>query len=377
MLKKLKSFVSVLMLIVFTCNVLWGCDTEDGEKTDTVEVRLESVKKGFTKNSVYVIKAEDFEEFKEAALGGSWKRMSYKVPVVSEMSTGETYYIIGHTVGQTRDGSDIQLEGGRMQIIGREVYSGNGLINTYNAIDHLSSGSFGPDETEVVFERDTIYGDNSYDVSAEATGKKTEYFVYAEIKVKKEMKMCVNYHIKGTVSEDKYGEEIVGETAANVYYTQQIQLSNLKYRYLEGKDYVDGRYSESALKESIDMEIGKTYYLVVSVNVQSMLEKSDGETLTLETKIPHLSLLNGTLDSADSGNYTETVESGEKIMRVTFKIPDPDVGEKNYVFVYKLTPVSEEGYPWMTFKLYTTSEISVMGGLNRFEIELPFGKKPE
>jgi hypothetical protein len=158
-----------------------------------------------------------------------------------------------------------------------------------------------------------------------------------------------------------------------VYYTEKIELSDFKIRYLEGKDYVDGRYSESSLKDSIDMEVGKTYYLVVSVNVQSMLEKADGETLTLETVITHLTLVNGTLDSADSGNFTETVDGPEKSMKVTFKIPDPSEGVKKYDFVYKLIPITEDGYPWMYFKVYTNSEVSVMGGYNWNEIKLPFG----
>ena len=130
MLKFLKRILILLLTVALASAMFTGCLSTDEEKDDSNEpVKLKNIKKGFTGNDVYVIKAEDFEEFKENALGGNWKKFTYEVPVVDEMLTGETYYIIGHTYGQTKDGRDIQLDEGRLQIYGKDVYRETGIFS--------------------------------------------------------------------------------------------------------------------------------------------------------------------------------------------------------------------------------------------------------
>ena len=372
-MKMLKRIFLSFMICVLISASFTGClgneKESDKEKAPAEKVSLLSVKRGFTNSSVYVIKAEDFEEFKETATGGTFKRLGYKVPVVTEMSVGETYYIIGQTVGQTKDGSDIEFSEGRMQILGRDVYDGTSLLNTYNSFEHVSSDSFSAGDVDTEITRDTLYGVNSYDIIATANGKKAEFFVYVEIKVKEEMKLCVNYGVRGTVIHKEYGEKAVAETEANVYYNEQIELTEFKAQYLKSEDYVNGRYEESALKDSLELTVDEPSYMVVTVGVKSMLERSDGEKLTLEAHIPHISLVEETLDFAGSGSYEEDFGSSDKDMFVTFKMPEPEVGEKKFTFVYKLIPRSTTGYMSIYFYVSTDSAVSIMGKTTSLEFD--------
>lgn len=345
MLKKLICIITLISMLVSGTALLSGCskDTEDNGTEGTVEtegVKLKSPTKGQVYNDVYVINSKDFNEFKKAATGGSSKRSSYNVPVVEQLNTEDSYYVIGHTAAQSGDGKDITLKNGFFNVHGTDFEDGYTISERFGELERLETGTFSADSTTVKVTQDK-FNDHGYNVEAEIYSSKADFFVYLKVKVTEEMRLNVSYSTIRDTSYTEYNKETTGTAELNVYlYFEHIILSNFKASYLAAEDYVNGVYSTSSLKDSMEMKVGEDYYVVVYATVTTLSHASKGKTLTLKAKIPNKNVIDGTLDTAASGSYAETIDRAVKTMEIDFRIPDPSAGDKKYEFIFKVTPLA-------------------------------------
>ncbi len=336
MLKKLKFALCILTLAALTGAMLFGCSKDNVSK------------EGYTNNDCYIIKESDYSEFKDRySLRESEDEKKkdeepYRVPYVETLTAGERYYIVGYTLSVTKDDSVI------------EFWNDCGFTLTANvpiseAIDVVDTGyDICGGGSDVRINRDTEQESNEkvmfYNVVPTASSGQMEFISYLVIEPKAEVTIDIRYQIVGSRYKSYNGAyfdraNTVSEDRGTVYFSKKIDISNVTVQYIAGKDYINGSYDSSAIKDALNMKVGKVYYMIIIANLTSQIEESAGETFSLDVKLP-LALVDGTLEVAGSGNFNESKTDTEKNISVSFKIPEKSEGEKKITCIVKLIPVA-------------------------------------
>lgn len=350
MIKRLKAVLAISVLVALAAIALIGCSFGGGSS------------KGSTSNRCYIIKSDDFYDFQTNMLSTEDEKdkkdkSEYTVPAVDEMTIGETYYIVGYTKASTSDGSALEFKGGefRLRSEDSEILISDVLeVNDYGSVGGAGV-HLGEDSGSMV----------TYNVEPYSSSSEAQFIVFLEVVAKAEFRLSAEYYVGATVKENTYGAASKDTAAAIAYYPKKINLSDLSISYLTSEAYGDGRYDTASLTDSVEMKVGREYFMVITAKIRSLLTESNNETLTLNVNVSPLSVVDGTLEEAGSGQFDESKTDTDRNISVRFKIPEPDEGEKPITFIVKLTPVSL-GSPSVKVK-FSATEISILGNQNKTE----------
>lgn len=347
MSEKLKRLFFLLTLTVLTSCTFVGCSLFAGGSSS----------KGSTSNSVYIMKPDDYTAFCDnmfTSESDSKKKKddSYTAPDLEELTIGETYYIVCFTTAETSDGSDIKF--GKVGSIDIRLDSSESEIEEVIEIENCWG-------SHAIVSYDSGDGDMlEFSVDPNTSGSKAEFVAVIEFCVNKEAKLDVSYHINGTSKKDTYGIGNSATSSASAYYSRKINISDLKVSYLHSDNFVYGRYDAASLVSSIDMKVGRDYYMVISAKIKSEIAEINNDMVTFNMHLSSRNILDGTLEEAESGeNYSEPTTKTEKNIIFSYEIPEADDGEKAIEIIIKLTPVSL-GNPTVSFS-FSADQISVLG----------------
>ena len=345
MLKKHNRILFAVLTVMLAVISLCGCSGSKGNGG------------GKTVNEAYVIKEKDFSEFESNMLPGKKLTGKYTVPSVEELTVGESYYVVAYTVAETLDGSTVEFsDNGFLEI--KEVASG---ISADEAFEVTDFGGVGAEGVTVKLSNEgDDTGSLNYNVSVTATEQSAEFITYVKFTAKAGGELAVKYYVNGTVKRGEYG---LSTNTANIRskltYPDKILLSELSVSYLESDKYVDGRYDKTSLLDSVEMSVGKNYYMVVSAKIKSLLTVKESGNVTLNVRLAPYTVIDCTLEVAVSGSADETVDKTVKNISATFKIPEASEGDKEVTFIIKLTPAAVgEAKASVTF---TANEVSILG----------------
>ena len=330
-----KILLSVVLAVILTASVI-GCSRSDNLS-----------KQGYTRNTCYIISEDDFNNFHQFVPTTSTvteeEKNNYRIPYLEKLTAGETYYIVGYTVAETKDDSVIQFwdDCGFTLKANMPVTDAIEIIESGATVyDGGTTLSINRMEDKEANERQMFFN-----VLPTAVSGKAEFTVSLKIKVKTEMRLSVDYQVVGS-RYHSYGKNpyfdranSVSETYATAFFEKKIGLSEINVKYLESKDFINGRYEASSLVDSVDMKVGKNYYMVLSAKLTSYINEGNGETFDLNLKLP-IAFIDGTLEEAGSGSFSESRTDTEKNISVSFRIPESSEGEKNITCIVKLIPVA-------------------------------------
>ena len=371
MFKRVKGVLLILTLAAVTVSVFIGCSFFGGGSSG----------KGSTVNRCYIISSKDLDAYLENMLpsnGGEKKKDSdgYTVPKVEELTIGETYYVLGYTSASTKDGSKLEFSTGEFVLrTGDE-----NLPIEDDVLEIKDSGSFGSNGASAGVRVNEKNGSMvTFTVTPYADGSEALFVSFIEIEVKTELELDVEYRVNATIKKNTYGVANTVKASASALYPDKLEMNELKVSYLDGSNFVDGRYETSSLVESIEMKVGKEYFMVISAKVKSLIEEKTGDdgdygyedenepdkTVTLTVKISPRNIADGTLEEAGAGNFSESQTDTEKTIKVTFKIPEIEEGEKQMEFIIKITPVSL-GSPTVSYD-FSASGVSIIGSQRKAE----------
>ncbi len=356
MLKKFKFALCILTLAALTGAVLFGCSKENKSK------------EGDTSNVCYIIKESDYAEFKNRYTLREPEEKEkkkdeepYRVPYVETLTAGERYYVVGYTYAFTKDDSVIEFWDNCGFTLTASVPISDAIDVVDAGYDICGGGS------SVRINRDTEAEANDkvmfYNVVPTANSGQMEFVSYLVIEPKAEVTLDIRYQVVGSRYKTYNGAffdraNSVSENRGTVYFAKKIDISNVTVQYIDGKDYINGSYDASAIKDTLNMKVGKIYYMILIANVNSKIEKSAGETFSLDVKLP-LTLVDGTLEVAGSGNFNESKTDTEKNISVSFKIPEKSEGEKKITCIVKLIPVAT-GEPNVNVS-FSAYQVSILG----------------
>lgn len=361
MAKRLRALLIASVLTVVTAVTLIGCSGSGG-----------SVSKGDSKNLCYIMKEQDFFDFntfiKESKYGDKSERTlpkDYKPVVADSLSMGETYYVVCYTAAATSDESNLEFRDGELRLSVEDgVKISDALeVNEYGEWTSAVRGASLAHEEQ---------GDStiSYSVVPYGESPEAEFVLYVQFTAKSEAKLDVSYHLGSTTKKNTFGVANTSTATANIYFDKKISLSNLDISYLTSDTYVDGRYDAASLTGDVTMKVGKEYYMVITATMKSLITEGSNDKLKLNVKVSPLAVVDGTLEEAGSGDFTEksNEEKTEKNISVTFKIPEPEEGDKQIRFIVKLTPVSLRN-PTVAIS-FSGEQISVIGNGSKTEKSL-------
>ena len=322
----IKKIIFCLMIIIPTCIMLFGCSFLGG---------------GDSPNRVYIIKSEDYGEFKENIFRDN---SDYEVPSVDELSAGEKYCIVVCTHAKTKDGSNLEFDNGslKLTLIGSDV-------PIIQALDlKNASGLVAANETTLKF---------AIDPKFDAPEKKFTYCY--EFTARGEGTLSAEYSLQWTAKKNFFINTRSATATVDMSFPKKVEFDDFSVRYLESGAYVDGRYNESDLKRTQPMTVGKDYYIVVTVKAESMFDENEGEKITLTLEHTASKYINSTLESADSGKHEEYTTEGGKLIRVSFNAPISDSGEKEIVCIFKISPLAA-GSADLKLK-FTSTDVGIVG----------------
>lgn len=318
--------------------------------------------KGSTQNQCYILKESDFDTFFENRFstdeesGKKKDKEEYKVPAVEEITVGETYYAVGFTSASTSDGSNVKFRNGELALCTKD--SDIQLDDVLEIFDNGGSGAS-------VYEKEHHGWKVTFEVDPHVNGAEVKFMVFIQFIAKADVELTAEYSIIATVKENTFGTSNHPSASVNAYYDKKIELRDLSISYLTSEAYGDGRYNTASLTDTVEMKVGREYFMVITAKVKSLLTESDNETFDLNVNISPLSLVDGTLEEAGSGTFDESKTDTETNISVSFKIPEPEEGEKSITFIVKLTPVSL-GSPSVKVD-FSATEISILGNQNKTE----------
>ena len=325
MLNGIKKLVAILTLASMTLISLFSCSGAGGGESNGG--------KGKTVNNAYIINAIDFGAYRDhLLLPENEKDDKYTVPAVTELTAGNDYYIIAHTIGETRDGSKIVFK----EDSSLSLSSSDGRVGVDDLIEVLDEGEIGLGRvTPKISEPESKDGVITYNVSASAKDPSAEFTVFVKFTAKTEGKLHVKYNVRGTVKKNEYSAIKAAEVEANVYFTDKVELNDVKVSFLASESYVDGNYDEAALADTLTMNVGKSYYMVISAKMRSLIEGSDTRQATLGVKVSPYSVLDGTVEVGPAG-VTETTSGIYRNISAKFSMPEEMNEEREYKFIIKL-----------------------------------------
>ena len=329
MIKVLKRTLAVLMVFLFAAAPLVGCsfvrpiDTEDGAVSFT-----------------YILDENGYSDFKNAAEKKTpFQKLKEDFTSVSELTSGKTYYVVAYTVVKTSDKSVVKFDN-----------NGSLSLNTSDSERPVSELIEPADYGYLDIGKQNggmMRADNgkdraaSYKVSPHTTISSAEFCVYVKFTAKEEFTLSVTYKVTSTVEKDRYGFASTVNAKAKCYFPMKIDLTEFNVSYLEAEHYVDGVYDAANLKGSVSMKVGEVCYMVVSAKLKNQKDIFDNSTATFNLNFSPSTVIGARLDTADSGNFSESESDNGKRISVTFNIPSKEGEEKDLVFIIKLAALSK------------------------------------
>ncbi len=333
MLKKASIIILSVLLLTLTVGTFTSCKEDKDSETHEIG------------NSSFIIEKQSSGDFM-ANVETYKQNKDAKAPIpvsAKDIVVGKAYLFVGYTCAQTLDGSSLVFDNENnylritAEIDGEQVPTESVLeTNSYYSEHKVNKGFTRFEEkypkTDVM----------EFSVQPNSKNDFEDFYVFLEFSVNTEASLTFDYFVKADTSEgvsdpSYYGHSV---TKINSYLEKKIQIDRFEAKYLDSTKYVNGRYQETDLEDHIDMKVGKEYFTVFSTAVTSLLEQSNNESFTLTFKISPLSNIIGTLDSANGGKLEEQVSESEKLISITFDVPEPEEGSKKYDFIIKLVPVS-------------------------------------
>ncbi len=296
---------------------------------------------------IYVLNAEEFDAFCKEVSSTKTEDSVKENPnrtSAKEMMIGETYYIVAYSWAQTFDESILGFYDGKISL-SASLSSGNAktpvALNQVMTILNTGSATAGNAWATLSPSSGTSLSESvdpaKYNLSVEADNDKAGFYTYFEIQMKAEASVKVEYTMNITNASDST-RTIYTETPSR--HSKQVQINHLDIGYLEEEDYVDGKYEEKNLRSSLDMKVGRTYYMVISSKISNLLNGSSQETLTLTVHFPSLTVADGTLEFASSADFSELMIESEKKISITVPMPSPEEESKELQCIIKIIPIS-------------------------------------
>ncbi len=350
MLKKIS--ILILMSLLFSTLLYALCSCGDKDDINVC-------------NRSFIVDEESFREFqsKAANYGYDGNGEAPMPESVSELTEGKTYYFVGYTRAETADESPLNYHNSTNRLkISATLDEKSIPVDT--AVEIRDSFAYGKNYPSVYREDDnadtaelsiTIAPDESFD----------EFYVFVCFDAKAEATLSFDYYVSADTEENKAASGYYEHSrlSINSYLEKKIQIDRFEAKYLDSVTYAGGRYQETDLVDYLDMKVGKEYFMVFSTAVTSLLDVSNNETVTLSFKISPLSNIIGTLDTASGGELYESVTETEKIISITFDVPEPEEGSKKYNFIIKLVPISL-GNPNVNIA-FAADGMSIIGDKNK------------
>ena len=359
MLRKLKKVLLFIALSVLMGVVLCGCSSDgDGASSDGGDVDAYIKNGGYS--VAYILNETDFQSLKkDVESGSSVKKWKDNYVSATELNVGETYYAVGYTVAETNDRSAVKFERGGGFDFSDEKSGELYLGAVYES--YIPIGSHKPS-----IERTSDPGDYylHYEVTVPEGGRKAEICTYIMFTPHDDMRINLTYGMNATRYEHdpSYGGafERKVELTLDCYHANKVDLVDMKVSFLAGGNYVDGKYDESKLQDTVDARIGETYYTVVTGKLKPRFSQSTGEAVSLDVAVFPTSGVSATLETASSGTYTEKTRGGAKFITVEFRLPENAEEEKEFTLIVKITPTAV-GSVFTDLTFFSESKISVVG----------------
>ena len=328
MFKNLKLPFFILCLIAFALTAI-GCSFLLGNSEG---------------NYVYIIKAEDYDEFKSSFFESKEK---YKVPKVEELKEGEKYCVVVCSKAQTKDGSDLKYDDGEL-IISLE----NSDIPILQVLDITSDSDL---RSPYSVSQNSV----KFNFTPNGSGPRELVFRKLEFTAKGEGTLNAEYSLKWTATDGFYTKTNTPTASASLSFAKNIELKDLSVKYLNSENYVDGKFNPSHLRSEMQMTVGKEYYVVVTATAKAAFNEGDGEELLLMMEHLASDKIDVTLEMADSGKYESGNTENGKYASVSFKAPTKKSEEKDIVCIFKVTPKAA-GNPELDFK-FTSYDVGIVG----------------
>ena len=329
MIKVFKRTLAVLMVFLFAAAPLVGCsfvrpiDTEDGAVSFT-----------------YILDENGYSDFKNAAEKNTpFQKLKEDFTSVSELTSGKTYYVVAYTVAKTSDKSVVKFDNnGSLSLSTSD--SERPVSELIEPVDYgyLDIGKQSGSMMRADNGKDRAA---SYKVAPHTTISSAEFCVYVKFTAKEEFTLSVTYKVTSTVKKDRYGFASSVNAKAKCYFPIKADVADFNVSYLASENYVDGRYDAANLKSYKSIAVGESCYMVVSARLKNRTDLFDNTTVNFKMNISPLTVINARLDAADSGTFSESESDNGKNISVTFNVPTKEGEEKEFVFIVKLTPVSE------------------------------------
>lgn len=362
MFKIIKRLFATVTFAVLTGMALFGCSSDKAASIDR-EKRDEYAPYGGY-SFVYVITQNDFLSLKEdLEKGKNAVKCIEKYTPVTELNVGERYYAVGYTYAETKGGSERgsgfyfydEKDG---EILPVDILSSGGCISVNKFTPDVGKNATAPESNGYLF--------YSVAVPKLSMKHKVEICAYVSFQPQKDMRLNITYGVNATAVESgQYDDGCVGEVTIDAVCEKRVDLSDMKVSYLNGEDYVDGKYDKTDLKsaDEINMKVSGTYYMVVTGKLKPHFsEKRFGNSVSLKIAFPLASRVSATLDTASSGTYTEETDENKnkKTLSVEIKLPDNAEEEKEFTVIIRLVPqFTLDVYVDLAF--FSSAGISVIG----------------
>ncbi len=335
---------------------LCGCSSE-GDDSSANPDNVDAYIKNGGYSVAYILSEGDFLNLKkDVESGRSVKKWKDKYTSVTELNVGETYYAVGYTVAQTNDRSPVEFERGSGFDFSDEKDGEIYLGAAYES--YIPIGSHKP-SIERISDSDDYYLHYEVTVPPEG-GRKAEICTYIMFTPYEDMRINLTYGMKATRTKGNYGHGKTAEITVDSYHADKVDLVDMKVSYLTSENYVDGKYDESKLQNTVDAKIGETYYMVITGKLKPRFNQSDGKSVSLEFAAFPSSNVLATLETASSGTYTEKTINDTRFITVEFKLPENAEEEKEFTVIVKLTPTSVDKI-FADIAFFSDSNISVVG----------------
>ncbi len=281
---------------------------------------------------VYLLNESDFELFcNEYKLSkNNFSKMSLAVSSTRRLSIGDTYYAVTYTVAENAD--DL-LSDGKLSLMSQTAAD-------CDAFEILETGVSDSSQVQIEREENSDASIRHYAITTQIESPKAVFYTYVKFQMKVETYLTFNYLMSASqlVSDPTMYADTMWE--ARVLYPKQVELYKFDLSYLDGDDYVDGRYNESDLVDEIQMKLGKEYYMVISLRMKSSIAENERDTVSLNINLSPYANIDGTLEVAGGVSLTERVTDNEKNINITFKLPYMEENEKDFRFIIKLKPTA-------------------------------------
>ena len=360
MLKRLRFPILLFILSALAGAMLVGCSSEGDKLIDREKKDYYTKTGGYS--FVYVLTETDFDSLKKDVTSGKDIISSIeKYTPVTELNIDEKYYAVGYTVAKNKNGTAITFDNKsgfyiyddkNGEMYGADIFSYGGYISANNIAPKVQDTTSESQKNGYIFH--PIALTDGYEVL------NLEICPYVSFTPHSDMRLRIVYGVNAKIAKTTYGEGYFHSVTVDSCYDKKVSLTNMKVSYLEGEDYKDGTYKESALKSSIDMKVSGTYYMVISGTLSPNFDQNTGEVATLTATLPAEKYVTSMLDFATSGSFKEEAYNNQNYITVDFKLPENAGAEKDFELIIRLIPESSS-YVRVGITFDTVKGISVTG----------------